>query len=308
MIILLFFIIPSIYVLIKLFFHFLTHEFGKISYDGFSSMGFEYNSEKDIFYSTKNAWQKEFGYCHLYDIGAPVFRMIIDTEPIRFYYDNKNWLIVFWKGQYGILTGAEIGVYNTNKKHVNKNSLYYPIEDKDMLDMSIILYRKDIEIMRMKDIHWWLAIFKIGMFSNPKDLSMMITIDFKDKNMLEAFMKSFKKLGHNKNSYKVEDLTFSFNFKKAKTHKVCTRSLLADLIRQHYNKKNVMLYNAFLADIIDSDGEDDSKIINQKKLLLLNKFLPDIINNSYDMDINNTSENIYLNDSVYSKIRGSKND
>ena len=102
--------------------YFLTIKFGKISYDGFSAVGFDYNAEKDIFYSAKDAWQKNFGYCHLYDVSAPLFCMIIDTEPIKFYYNNKNWLISFWKGQYGMVTGAEIGIYYTNHMMVDKNN------------------------------------------------------------------------------------------------------------------------------------------------------------------------------------------
>ena len=38
--------------------------------------------------------------------------MIIDCEPICFMYGGKNWMIELWKGQYGLETGGEIGVYN----------------------------------------------------------------------------------------------------------------------------------------------------------------------------------------------------
>ena len=91
-----------------------------MSYEELSIAGFSYDAQKDLFYSTKNAWQKNFGYTHLYDVAAPIFRMIIDTEPIKFFYDNKNWLITFWKGQYGIVTGAEIGIYYTRQKKLIK--------------------------------------------------------------------------------------------------------------------------------------------------------------------------------------------
>mgnify|MGYP000621142798 CR=1 FL=1 len=34
----------------------------------------------------------------------------------RFYFDyqGKTWLLEFWKGQYGINTGAEIGIYRAD--------------------------------------------------------------------------------------------------------------------------------------------------------------------------------------------------
>ena len=38
--------------------------------------------------------------------------MIIDAYPVYFDYQDKTWMIEFWRGQYGINTGAEIGVYH----------------------------------------------------------------------------------------------------------------------------------------------------------------------------------------------------
>ena len=42
---------------------------------------------------------------------APRFQMVFDALPVYFDYQKKTWLIEFWKGQYGINTGAEIGIY-----------------------------------------------------------------------------------------------------------------------------------------------------------------------------------------------------
>jgi len=120
MIIIILLSIPIILILIRLILYFIVKKYGKFSYDGFSAAGFAYPPEKDIFYSTKNAWQKNFGYTRLYDILAPIFRIIIDTEPIKFNYNNKNWLITFWKGQYGIVTGAKIGIYYTTQQNIIK--------------------------------------------------------------------------------------------------------------------------------------------------------------------------------------------
>ena len=120
MIILYLLIISIVCIFIRIILCLIVYRYGRFSYDGFSAVGFAYNAEKDIFYSTKNAWQKNFGYTHMYDVMAPIFRMIVDTEPVRFHYNNKNWLITFWKGHYGMVTGAEIGIYCPNKKKVSK--------------------------------------------------------------------------------------------------------------------------------------------------------------------------------------------
>ena len=75
------------------------------------NLGYGYDKWQDIFYSKLNGWQRDMGYCRLYDEVAAPMSMIIDCEPIYFEYDNKKWLIEFWKGQYGMTTGCEVGVY-----------------------------------------------------------------------------------------------------------------------------------------------------------------------------------------------------
>lgn len=271
-------IIPILFILIKFTLYIIVKKYGKFSYDGFSAAGFAYNSEKDIFYSTRNAWQKNFGYTHTYDVLAPIFRMIIDTEPVKFNYNNKNWLITFWKGQYGIVTGAEIGIYCTNQKKVNKKTIYLPASDNEMLNISLILYKNGEVITKTSDKHWWLAIFKLGMFSWPKELSMDVNITFLNQQMLEAFLNSFKKLGYSSDDYKVIDNTFCFKYIKPRTHKVWTRTWLTDSIRQYFNRKNVELYNQCFADLIENNKIDDSKT-NNKNLIMVNELLPDLLKN-----------------------------
>lgn len=281
MILLYFLFIPIFYVPIKLFLYFLTLRFGKISYDNFSAFGFTYNSKKDLFYSSKNAWQRQFGYCHLYDVGAPLFRMIIDTEPVKFYYNNKNWLICFWKGQYGIVTGAEVGIYATNQKEINKNTLYLPVKDDDMLDMSITLYKNGIKLAEDSQKHWWLTIFKLGYYSKPKELSVDIIINFKDQEMLRAFLLAFKKLKYKDSDYVVNNNTFSFTFKKPHTRKVWTRTFITDKIIGYLNHRNVKLYNNYLADLIDDNTNNNKKLIN------VNNMIPSILKNNDSLYLNN---------------------
>lgn len=279
MIILFLILIPTIIILIRLILYLIVRKYGKFSYDGFSAAGFAYHSEKDIFYSTKNAWQKNFGYTRYYDVIAPIFRMIIDTEPIRFHYNNKNWLITFWKGQYGIVTGAEIGIYCTTQKKVDKKTIYLPANDYEMLNMDFVLYKNGKVITRVKAKHWWLAIFKLGMFSNPKDLAMDINIHFLNQKMLESFLDSFKKLGYNSEDFKVIDNTFCFKYIKPRTHKVWTRTWLTDSIRQFFNHKNVELYNKYLDDLIEDNKIDDSRTSNKKNLIMLKDFIPSLLKN-----------------------------
>lgn len=309
MIILYFLIVPILYYLIKILLFLIVSKNGKFSYDGFSAAGFKYNSKKDIFYSSKNAWQKNFGYAHIYDVLAPIFRMIIDTEPVKFYYNNKNWLITFWKGQYGMVTGAEIGIYCTQEKKVNKKTIYFPAEEQEMLDMHFKLYKKDKLITEVRAKHWWLAIFKMGMFSKPKHLWMDIDISFPNKEMLEAFLKSFKKLGYKNKDFKINNNIFSFKFKKTKTHKVWTRTWFSDFIRQHKNKKNVELYNKYLENYIDDNKTDDYKNKKNSNLIMINDLIPNLLKNSNDKKIENNLASdkqnniIFLDKDIFTNIR-----
>jgi hypothetical protein len=85
-----------------------TSKLAQIIYEA----GFEYDPESNLLYARMNANQRDLGYAYFYDEGIPLISSNITCEPIYFIYNNKEWLIEIWKGQYGIELGAEIGVYN----------------------------------------------------------------------------------------------------------------------------------------------------------------------------------------------------
>ncbi len=283
MILLYFLFAELIYLFVKIILYFISSRYGKFSYDGFSAAGFNYNSKTDEFLSDENAWQKKFGYCHLYDVAAPFFRIIIDTEPIKFYYNNKNWLITFWKGQYGIVTGAEVGIYNTNEKKVNRKTMYLAPTSEELIDISFILNKKNEVISKVQSKRWWTASFKLGMFSWPKDLTMDISLTFPNGEMLEAFLNALRKKRYKEKDYRIKENTVSFTYKKPHTFKVFTRMLITDLITQRKNKKNVNLYNNYLEDIIDKNNIDDS-VLKEDNVVLMNKIVPEILKNKKKND------------------------
>jgi hypothetical protein len=93
----------------------------------------------------------------------------------------KTWMIELWKGQYGLETGCEIGVYNrtigstsfvyrildatvgqrpgdTNPSH---NLFFDCASDSELLLMSSTLYRNGQKVFsRGPEKHWWLTGFK----------------------------------------------------------------------------------------------------------------------------------------------------
>ncbi len=183
-----------------------------------------------------------------------------------------------------------------------------------MLDMSLVLYKNGQKITRVKAKHWWLAIFKLGMFSKPKELSMDIKLTFSNQDMLHAFLKSFKKLKYKKKYYSINENTFYFKYIKPRTRKVWTRNFLFDFFRQHANYKNVQLYNKYLSDFIDEDTNDGLK--KDKKVIKLNDLLHDLIKNTSEevtqkqiikKVINEEEKNVVLLDSnIYPGIKVNK--
>lgn len=158
--------------------------------------GFEYCPEEDIIYSTMNNIQRHGGYCWAYDEAAITISSVIDCEPIYFRYGGYDWMIELWKGQYGIETGAEIGLYyhKTGEKeeplsYMIMGEFFGCVRDEDMLDMTFSLERNGKELFaRDWTRHWWLTGFRWGEISKPEELEMKISIRFPNEEMLQAFI------------------------------------------------------------------------------------------------------------------------
>lgn len=182
--------------------------------------GFAYDGSQDILVSRTDAWQHTFGFCQLYDESAPLtISAIIDCEPIRFSHGGKDWMIELWKGQYGLETGAEVGVYSrpsasaVSRAVSDAFSALFPIvapvvktlhhqvdwypsaEEHDWLTSSITLKRTNGHTLfvRGPESHWWLTGFRWGEFSEPEDLVAEIEITLKNDAMRAAFEKALPK-------------------------------------------------------------------------------------------------------------------
>lgn len=210
-------------------------------YETIKKAGYAYDKHQDIFYSILDPWQRKYGYCRLYDESAAPMGMIIDCEPIYFEYDEKKWLIEFWKGQYDLTAGAEIGVYSTDKedldiKDVFTGTLYNSVSNKDLLNMSFVLKKKGRVLLIREEKHWWLTGFKLGEFCNPSELTMNISITLKDKTMRNEFVKGLKKAGYSDYEIIINGNTVGLEFDKPRTKQPVTRTEETDWIIQKKNK------------------------------------------------------------------------
>ncbi|WP_455539338.1 DUF4474 domain-containing protein [Terrisporobacter sp.] len=175
--------------------------------NGLDEYGFYFEDSSDIIASKMYCWQRKMGYCKLYDELAPSLNMVIDCEPIYFNYNKRRWLIEFWKGQYGMTTGGEVGIYVTDKKDIDipgffTGPFYECVTDEERLDMKFTLIKEKGEIFNRQEHHWWLTGFDVGGFSEPSNLSMEIALEFPNSQMKKEFINGLKTAGYKDDDYK----------------------------------------------------------------------------------------------------------
>lgn len=174
--------------------------------------GYRYDAEGDFYYTDdKDCWQKNAGYNEVYDNMAPMAGMFIDQIRIRFSYEGKDWMLQFWKGQYGfLLVGAEIGVYTAPLGTYKNDSgavNHYDCADKaDWLNMQLDCYWSENNNGHYKKIftreygkYWWATGFVKGQLTKytiPKtELKLKGRITFKSTDMANLFVYGLKEAG-----------------------------------------------------------------------------------------------------------------
>lgn len=215
--------------------------------DDLKYTGFAYCPKGDYFYSLKNCWQYDVGYCKFFDDNSIFLNMAIHCEPITFSYGGKRWLIEFWKGQYGITTGAEIGIYNTRKKDINteifSGPYYEKINQNEFLPMSFILKKGKKTILKRKSTHWWLTGFKLGKYSKRSQLSMKIKIKFPNNMMRDSFIIGLTKAGYSKSEYSIFNNTVKIIYTTPHTTQPLSQKSIHCAMIKQANNNNCKIFN-----------------------------------------------------------------
>ena len=160
--------------------------------------GYCYDPAQDLISTLTDSWQRAVGYTALFDKSAVSFHMVFDCLPVYFPYQGKTWLIEFWKGQYGINTGAEIGVYYADRllpKEEYSKARFHAVTDSEMLPLSFLLAKGASRLASIQKKTWWLTAFCTGRFSDPDQLSMHISLLFPDLEMRQSFLNALYELG-----------------------------------------------------------------------------------------------------------------
>ncbi len=168
------------------------------AFNAAEGFGFAYDSNSGIFYSTSDPWQRAFGYNKYYDKLSSYVGLWYDTVRLEFNYDGYDWLVQFWKGQYGlVLLGAEAGVYY---KDENDTSSHYVCTDNSKrLKIGYTCYNKG-EVLFERDYQdtWWLTGFvpgRLDKFGDRSQMKMKIRVSLKDAEMTQAFVGALEENG-----------------------------------------------------------------------------------------------------------------
>lgn len=168
-------------------------------------LGYQYSYIDDYYYTNdKDCWQYDYGFGPIYDLVAPYILLEYDYVRVFFTYEDKDWMVQLWKGQYGLLFyGSEMGVYN--KPHSDKDdnvfTFYNCPPEEDWLGMEMTMYHQNLkgeyvrELSRDYDKYWWCTGFKGGQLrvQEPADeLRMTGRITMKDEEMTRLFVDGLK--------------------------------------------------------------------------------------------------------------------
>ncbi len=174
-------------------------------------LSYQYSYVDDYYYTNdKEAWQYNFGFGKIYDLASPFLLLEYDYIRIFFTYEGKDWMLQFWKGQYGmIFYGGEIGVYTRihSDKGIGLFTMFRCAAEEDWLKMEMTLWHQELtgewnrEFTREYDSYWWCTGFKNGHLrqEEPADeLRMTGRITFKDEEMTALVSAGLEECGFKK--------------------------------------------------------------------------------------------------------------
>lgn len=172
-----------------------------------NTAGYAYDAEQQIYYSTLEPWQRHFGFGEEYDVAAAYANMRYVTFKADFKYDGLLWRLQWWKGQYGVLEGAEMGVYTKDPN--DTTTTFYDCADNDhLMKMYFEYYRttKDYNndnmlFYREEQDHWWLTGFKVGYTAGANKSVVKATIEAYDKEMADGIESGLKAVTDNNGNW-----------------------------------------------------------------------------------------------------------
>lgn len=182
--------------------------------------GLSLDSSQGILTTRTDPWQKKFGCGEFYDRGALAMQMVFDREPVYFNHRGKTWLVDLWKGQYGISTGAEAGIYHSFSivpPSLRQQTTFQVLGEEEMLPIGLRLTNSGTPLFTLEQTHWLLGGFVPGTCTLPEDLTLEVTLAFPEESVSLAFIQALMTLGYKKEDILTYDKTVQFSFTKPKS-------------------------------------------------------------------------------------------
>ena len=178
-----------------------------INFDKAKLASYKYDPDGNFYYTDdKDCWQSNLGFTQVYDNLAVISMMYYDTVRTTFEYDNKEWMIQIWKGQYGYaFVGAEVGVYT--RKIGNAGIPFACADKEDWLKMEMAFVWDEMHdgnyqtiFNRDYDDYWWCTGFVVGFetaasMKDRKQFRIVHHITFKTEEMANLFCEAFEANG-----------------------------------------------------------------------------------------------------------------
>lgn len=184
-------------------------------FEKYNVLSYRYSYIDDYYYADdKMSWQRYFGFARIYDILAPYIAFEYDYTRVFFNYDEQDFMVQLWKGQYGVaLYGGEIGIYNkpASDKDVGLFTFFHIADEKYQPNMEVTIYHQNTdgewerEFTRDYDKYWWCTGFKVGHLRQvePADeLRLVGRITFVDEEMANRFTHGLIECGFAKSDSK----------------------------------------------------------------------------------------------------------
>lgn len=172
-------------------------------------LSYKYSYVDDYYFVSQNdAWQGNFGFNRMYDIAAPYILLEYDYVRVFFTYQEKDWMVQLWKGQYGLVFyGCEAGIYNkpASEEEDTVFTTYKATAGNNRPYMQTTLYHDALhngnykrEFTTPYEQTWWSTGFKTGHLTVQEpasELRQQGVIKFKNAEMAELFEQGLKECG-----------------------------------------------------------------------------------------------------------------
>ena len=175
-------------------------------------LSYQYSYDYGGYYyaNDKLSWQENFGFARVYDFVAPYVGMEYDYIRVFFTYDDEDFMVQMWKGQYGVMYGGEIGIYNRDADGLDTQPFtFYNAASRrywPTMDMSVYHQEKEGDLpknykllfKRPTDKYWWCTGFVPGtlrQYEPADELRIEATLTFNDAQMASLFADGIRSCG-----------------------------------------------------------------------------------------------------------------